>query len=62
MIMSKDSDKSTPVPTPHENEHNINQSTEAAKGSKPKFSIWPIVILVILALLVMAAFAGLFEV
>lgn len=60
--MSKDSDKSTPVPTPHQNDHNRNQSTEAAEGSKPKFSVWPIVILVILALLVIAAFAGVFEI
>lgn len=58
--MSKESDKSTPVPTPHEKEHTRNQSTEVNR-SKPKVNTLLIVVLVIVTLVIIAAFAGFIE-
>ncbi len=55
--MSKESDKSTPVPTPHDKEHRRNQSTET-KRYKPKFNLLIILVVGIIALLIIAAFAG----
>lgn len=58
--MSKESDKSTPVPTPHDQEHTRNQSTEG-KRSKPSFNLVGITVLIIVILVIIAAFAGLIE-
>ncbi|CAM4173375.1 hypothetical protein [Gillisia limnaea] len=58
--MSKESDKSTPVPTAHEKEHRRNQSTET-KRYKPKFNLLIILVFAIIALLIIAAFAGLLK-
>lgn len=55
--MSNENDKSTPVPTPHDDEHNRNQSTEVPR-SGPKMNIVAIVIIVIVVLVIIAYFAG----
>lgn len=55
--MSNENDKSTPVPTPHDDEHNRNQSTEVPRKG-PKLNIVAIVILVIVVLVIIAYFAG----
>lgn len=58
--MSKESDKSTPVPTPHDKNFRKNQSTSVDR-SKPKINIVTIIVLVLIVLAIIAAFAGLFE-
>lgn len=55
--MSNENDKSTPVPTPHDDEHIRNQSTEVPR-SKPQLNIVTIVIIAIVVLVVIAYFAG----
>ncbi len=55
--MSNENDKSTPVPTPHDDEPNRNQSTEVPR-TKPQFNVVAIVILVIVVLVIIAYFAG----
>ncbi|MCM4161465.1 hypothetical protein FHG64_07775 [Antarcticibacterium flavum] len=55
--MSKESDKSTPVPTPHDKEHARNQSTEVERN-KPKSNVLLIVVAIIVVLVIIAAFSG----
>lgn len=55
--MSKESEKSTPVPTPREDEMVENQSTEVPR-TKPKLNVLAISIVVIVVLVVIAYFAG----
>lgn len=55
--MSKESEKSTPVPTPREDEKPGNQTTEVTR-TKPKFNVLAIVIIIIVALVLIAFFAG----
>ncbi len=59
--MSKSTDKSTPVPTPDDGDpHKRNQSINAPEGSRPKVNYMAIVIIVIIALAIIAVFAGWF--
>lgn len=55
--MSKESDKSTPVPTPHDKDHTRNQSTEV-KRNKPNMKLLTIIVVVIIVLVIIAAFSG----
>lgn len=55
-FMSKESDKSTPVPTPHDQENKRNQSTEVER--KPSYNLLAIVVVVIIVLIIIAAFSG----
>ena len=55
--MSKETEKSTPVPTPREDEKIENQSTEVSR-TKPRFNVLAISIVVIVVLVVIAYFAG----
>ncbi|HSI69064.1 MAG TPA: hypothetical protein VK941_02450 [Gillisia sp.] len=55
--MSKESDKSSPVPTPHDKEHSRNQSTEVERN-KPNIKMLAIVVGIIIVLVIIAAFSG----
>ncbi len=55
--MSKESDKSSPVPTPHERELR-NQTTES-KRYRPKFNLFVIVVIILVALVLIGFYAGL---
>ncbi len=55
--MSKESDKSTPVPTPHDKEHSRNQSTEVERN-KPNIKMLAIIVGIIIVLVIIAAFSG----
>lgn len=55
--MSKESDKSSPVPTPH-NKELRNQSTET-KRHRPKFNLLVIIVIILVALVLIGFYAGL---
>lgn len=56
--MSADKDRSSPVPTKHdESEQGVNQSTETRKGSSG-FKLWLVVLIVIVFLLIILSITG----